>query len=136
MTLHDKQSRTVAANQLINAIASCGRHFFTHNGFISSLELSEKGRVYFIDYYTRKRVYTHKEGDWIGFTSGGSLKWLVMCLRDFVTHGHQMDADYFSVELSNPWGYGEDIVLVRKSAVALGIAKYDDRWPVTRRLCA
>lgn len=123
-----EQERLDLANRFVNVIASCGRKFFHHNGFVSYFELSEHGRVFFIDYYTKKRIYTHKRcGRWKGFTSGGTLKALVESLRDFIKTGRQLNIDYFNNEMSNrfrnPWGYGDDLEIVKGAAESLGIAK-------------
>ena len=117
-----KQDRLAAANKFLETIAGCGRKFFRHGYFVSTLELSSSGKVFFIDYYTEKRINTHKEGHWNGFTSGGSLKMLIGALRDFVITGEKLNAKYFDPEIS-PWGYGEDILKVKESAIALGIAE-------------
>ncbi len=123
----NKQERLIAANEFIEVISGCGRKFFQHKGFVSTLELSDHGRVFFIDYYTKKRIYTHRRFvRWDGFTSGGTLKGLVEALRDFVTKGSQMTATYFQPEMGNgfrnPWGYGIDILKVKDAAIRLGIA--------------
>lgn len=123
-----KQDRLVAANSFIKAISGCGRKFFQHQGFVSSLELSKNGRVYFIDYYTKKRIYTHKDSRWDGFSSGGTLKCLIQSLRDFICKGDLLNASYFDYDeprktFSNPWGYGADILKVKDAALSLGIAK-------------
>jgi len=123
----DKQQRLKAANEFIAVIASCGRKFFEYKGFVSTLELSETGRVFFIDHYTKKRIYTHRKYvRWDGFTSGGTMKNLVESMRDFITKGKTMRSGYFQPEMDNgfenPWGYGEDILKVRAAAIRLGLA--------------
>jgi len=122
-----KQERLEAANEFMQVIASCGRKFFEHEGFVSSLELSSTGRVFFIDYYTKKRIYTHRKYcPWRGFTSGGTMKMMVEAMRDFITKGDTMRAAYFQPDMgngfSNPWGYGQDILVVRDAALRLGLA--------------
>jgi len=122
-----KEDRLKNANEFIAVIASCGRKFFEHKGFVSTLELSPTGRVFFIDYYTKKRIYTHRKYvRWHGFTSGGTMKMIVECLRDFITRSETMNANYFQPEMENgfknPWGYGEDILKVQHAALRLGIA--------------
>ena len=123
-----KINRLKNANEFIAVIANCGRRFFEHEGFVSTLELSPTGRVFFIDYYTKKRIYTHRKYcQWDGFTSGGTMKMIVEMLRDFVTKGETMTSTYFQPEMrngfKNPWGYGEDILIVRDAAIRLGIAQ-------------
>lgn len=123
-----KTERLEAANRLIQVIASCGREFFKHDGFVARLELSESGRVFFIDYYTKKRIYTHWYcKHWDGFTGGGIMRWLTECLRDFITKDKKLFAEYFQPEMpngfKNPLGYGDDILKVKKAAIELGIAE-------------
>jgi len=122
-----KQDRLDAANEFIAVIASCGRKFFEYNGFVAKLELSNTGRVFFIDQYTKKRIYTHsKYVRWDGFTSGGTMKHIVESMRDFITKEDTMRAGYFQPEmdngLKNPWGYGDDILKVKNAAIKLGLA--------------
>jgi hypothetical protein len=124
----NKQERLIAANEFIKAIASCGRKFFEYKGFVSTLELSPTGHVFFIDHYTKKRIYTHtRYCRWDGFTSGWTSRMIVEAMRDFITKGETMNADYFQPEMENGfknhWGYGEDILIVRAAALKLGLAK-------------
>lgn len=128
MKVLSKQERLLAANEFIKAISECGRKFFQHQGFVSTLELSKNGRVYFIDYYTKKRIYTHTDMRWHGFTGGGTLNDLIKSLRDFICKGDLLNASYFDYDeprktFSNPWGYGADILKVKNVAISLGIAK-------------
>jgi len=123
-----KEERLKNANEFIKVIASCGRNFFyTNKGHTARLEVSATGRVFFIDQYSLKRIYTHqKYGGWDGFTSGGTMESLVRAMRDFITKGKQMRANYFNENkgevFGNPWGYGKDILIVREAAVKLGLA--------------
>ena len=122
-----KEQRLSNANEFISIIASCGRKFFNHEGFVSTLELSNNGRVFFIDYYTKKRIYTHRYYvRWDGFTGGGTMKDLIEALRDHITKGEMMRAEYFQSDMGNgfknPWGYDEDLGIVKEAAIRLGIA--------------
>src|SRR3546814_18480004 len=80
--MNTKTERLTQANELIGLISSCGRRFFynkTHDR-IARLELCKRGRVYFVDDYTGKRIYTHRTGitsRWHGFSHGGPLRSLV-----------------------------------------------------------
>ena len=124
----NKNERLKNANEFLAVIASTGRKFFEHKGFVSTMEISSTGRVFFIDHFTKKRIYTHRKYcNWRGFTSGGTMKMIIERLRDFITKGHVMSASYFMEEwgngFSNPWGYGSDILKVGAAAKRLGIAK-------------
>lgn len=82
----EKQKRIESANQLIQSIAGCGRKFFHHKGNVSRFELDKRGRVWFVDGYNGARIYTHyTSGRWRGFSEGGTLRGLVIALRDFIT---------------------------------------------------
>ena len=127
-----EQERVKTANEFIKVIASCGRNFFSENSdmsgarrvsnpFVSTMEVDANGRVWFTDYYTRKRIYTHYSGHWAGFTSGGTLKDIVKFLRDFIKRDDKMRAEYFHVK--SPWAYGEEILKVKDAALRLGIAR-------------
>jgi hypothetical protein len=123
-----EQKRLDAANEFIKVIASCGRNFFTHESFVSYMELSEHGRVFFIDYYTKKRIYTHRKYcHWDGFTSGGTMKSIIEALRDFIKKGETLRLSYFfyypRADHTHCWGYGEDLKLVHDAAKKLGVAK-------------
>lgn len=111
-----KQERVEHANQLIQIIGSHGRRFFYHapaNRF-ARLEL-RNGRVYFVDEYSERAIYTHRTGfysRWRGFTHGGTLRSLVEDMRDYITDGTPVPAwkivirqlGYTSLE-RNVWGY-------------------------------
>jgi hypothetical protein len=68
---NERRQRIGLCNDLIRVIASCGREFFRYGDVVAHLELNERGRVWFIDEYTCKRVYTHYHGRWRGFSGGG-----------------------------------------------------------------
>jgi len=99
-------------------------------GEVSRLEL-RRGRVFYLDSYTGKAIYTHKttwSNDWKGFSNGGTLRSLVEDMRDYVLNGTPIsrwkigiprDADSLD---NNIWGYDEaDLKLVRDAAFALPI---------------
>ncbi|MDE1465652.1 hypothetical protein [Spartinivicinus poritis] len=137
MTSQTKQQRLEAVNELIKVIASSGRCFFSENAdksnkvenpFISTMEIDERGKIWYIDHYTRKRIYTHNDHDWNYFTHGGTLKRLVAFFRNHISKGAQIRADYFDPNGSfwgeqHPWAYGDDILIVKEAALRLGIAK-------------
>lgn len=122
MTKHD---RVAAVNKFIQAIASCGRKFFVHEGFFARFEIDQRGHVWFIDDYSKKRIYTHYDGRWEGFTHGGTLKGLVESLRDYIRTGipKRLNIGPWPQWICHGdlWGYGEDIKLVRAAAIELGL---------------
>ncbi len=124
--MSEKDKRLEQANELLKVIANCGRKFFFHNGRVSHFEIDGRGRVWFIDAYREARIYTHYiQGRWHGFSEGGTLRDLVIRLRDYILSGKQVGKvfgpfpDWYSD--GDPWGYGSDMQFVYQSAVRLAI---------------
>lgn len=117
--------RLVAANALIETIASKGLRFFAHKGRVSRLELDSRGRVWLIDKFTQKRVYTHYRWEWRGFSEGGTLRAVIEALRDFIKRETQMTSGFGPWPKNycngNLWGYGDDMAEVRGRAIELGV---------------
>lgn len=90
------------------------------------MEVDYRGRVWFVDAYSGKRIYTHYNGEWRGFTNGGTMRSLVNLLRDFI-----MDGEPRNTSLLGPWpdwycdgdlwGYGDAMTEVREAATRLGV---------------
>ena len=126
--LQVRLQRCDAANEFIQAIASCGRRFFQdrgagHAGFLS---MNPRGTiVWFHDDYTGQQINIAKEGDWAGFSHGGTLKGLLQSIGRHVLTGSLLRHGYFQPVMDNgfknPWGYEEDILLVRDAGVRLGL---------------
>ncbi|MFW5399441.1 hypothetical protein V2A85_06975 [Yersinia sp. 1252 StPb PI] len=129
-----KQQRLDHANQLIRIIAAHGRRFFydTRTERVAQLELNNTGRVFLIDEYTGKRIYTHFENrHWKGFNHGGTLRSLVIMMRNYICKGERIDAYYLGPENSslrkgNIWGYPEEAIeAVRNEAGLLPIIEQE-----------
>ena len=115
-----KRMRANRANQFISVIASCGRRFFHYEARVSSFEVDDQGRIWFVDAYSQMRIYTHNRYKWKGFTNGGTIRTLVEDLRDYIRTGerpvlnigpwpkHLCDGDL--------WGYGDAMQQVRTAA--------------------
>lgn len=120
-----KKTRAEQASRFLTAIASCGRTFFAHNGRVSRFEVDDRGRVWFVDAYHERRIYTHYEGRWRGFSEGGTLRSLVCTLRDFIRTGEPQGLHLGPwpdwVCNGDLWGYGADMATVRAAAEACGI---------------
>lgn len=122
----EKKERARKANDLIAYFGSRGRMFFNHSGKISHMEVDERGRIWFINAYNGKRIYTHYNGRWRGFGEGGTLRDLIIRLRDYIQTGKDIGKmlgpfpDWYSN--GDPWGYKEDMELVYIKALELGIA--------------
>lgn len=128
-----KQERVEHANQLIRIIGSHGRRFFYYakDTRYARFEL-RNGRVYFIDDYSDRAIYTHRTGftsHWRGFTHGGTLRALVEDMRDYITDGTPVPAWKIVIKQlgasgleGNVWGYDvESAQAVRAAAYQLPI---------------
>lgn len=120
-----QKQRLDNVNEFIQIIAACGRKFFSHKGNVSTMEMDERGLVWFIDYYTNKRIYTHYKHEWRGFTSGGTLRRLVEFFRDHIKKGATLNPRYFEVWCNgHPWGYPhDDLAMLDREAQRLGIMR-------------
>lgn len=115
-----------AVNEWLKFIGSCGREFFNHKGVLATMEQDGRGRVWFVDEYSRRRVYTHYKWRWVGFNNGGTLRRLVESLRDFIRLDAQIRPAYFNHSTlycsGHPWGYSEeDMLAIRDEGIRLGI---------------
>jgi hypothetical protein len=125
-----KQQRAEHVNQVIQIIANHGRRFFYSQAVnrYASMEVDARGKVWFIDDYSGKRIFTHETvwgGRWRGFTHGGTLKDMVKAFRDYICTGEPLHPGYLGPERfndSNIWGYDEaGMKAVRKQAGSLPV---------------
>lgn len=130
-----KQERLEHANALIRAIAAHGRRFFYYasSDRIAHMELDARGRVWYVDDYTQRRIYTHKPGAWAGFTKGGTLKGLVEQMRDYITRGERISRWHITMpreDGGNTWGYNRDAAAtLRAIAYSMPIIDRDPNEP-------
>ncbi len=115
--------RVEHANALIKVIAEHGRMFFDYKGTIATLELDKNGKVWFVDEYTKARVYTHYRGQWRGFNHGGALRDLVCTMRDYIVKGKPLSIEWIAPTRWNPengdiWGYGKEAAAAVRAAAA------------------
>jgi len=84
-----------------------------------------RGHVYLRDEYRGKLIYTHYAGDWRGFTNGGTMRNLIIHLRDYIRTGapQKMNLGPWPEWICDGdlWGYGDDMQTVRQAAARLGI---------------
>lgn len=129
-SLTTKRQRCDQVNQAIRIIAAHGRRFFycQSQDAYASMEVDARGRVWIVDDYTRRRVYTHQAtfgNDWNGFSHGGTLRNLVELFRDYIRTGKPLHAGYLGHERgdgTNIWGYEpEAMAAVRAEAGALPV---------------
>lgn len=129
----EKAQRLQHANELIRIIGSYGRRFFYYEeeDRYSYLKIDERGRVWYVDHYTRKSVYTHRTGfssRWRGAALGGTLRNFVEQLRDYVVHGKKIPNSWLGPEGEwtggNVWGYeSEAMNAVRDRAAKLPVVR-------------
>lgn len=136
MKREEKRKRLETANAIIRIIASHGRRFFSMSEDrrtplpddqerISYFFIGKSGHIYLQDRYTQKPIYTHYQGRWYNFSEGGTLKRVVVMLRDYIS-GHR---ESIEMRLFGPWpewicggdlwGYGADMEIVRSEIVAV-----------------
>jgi hypothetical protein len=137
--MSDRQERCEVANRMLAAIASCGRRFFHHDGNLSRFEVDGRGRVWFLDGYSNRRVYTHYRGKWRGFTNGGTLRALCEALSDFIMTGRAISPWHFGPFPDwscggDLWGYGADMAAVREAALRLGVVSDPSSNPTERSI--
>ncbi|WP_122523570.1 hypothetical protein [Pseudomonas viridiflava] len=129
-SLWNKRRRCEQVNQVIKIIGGHGRRFFFSESKqrYASLEVDQRGKVWLIDDYTDKRIFTHPTtwgGRWKGFSHGGTLKALIERFRDYICDGKQIPIGWLGPERfedSNIWGYDQQsIKAVRDQAAALPV---------------
>lgn len=117
MNMSTKSERLVVANEILMVISKHGRQFFKHGEDVSHFVLAPSGKLWYIDSYTKKRVYVAYRGKWRHFTEGGTLKCLVENLRDFITYGDPIRNQFGPwpewICDGDLWGYGESMEAVR-----------------------
>lgn len=134
-----KIDRAVHANALIQVIAAHGRRFFycKSKDRYARIEVDARGRVWFVDDYSERRVFTHQPGHsrWKGFSHGGTLRALIEDMRDYIMNGTPVPRWKIAIrQLGRPeqdiWGYGfEAAEAVRTAAFTLPIVGRDPNEP-------
>jgi len=120
MDQSNKIQRVEKANKLIKIISLYGRRFFwnKNDNAISFFKI-KKGRVYFVDHYSKKEIYLHYRYWSKGFSNGGTLRSLIDALKDWII-GKRANPP---LRLLGPWpkslcngdlwGYGSEMKKVR-----------------------
>ena len=122
-----RRERLEHANTLIKLIASRGRRFFYNKDADRTAEMwiDLNGRIWFMDDYTGKPIYTLYRGRWRGFSHGGTLRDLVIRLHDYIAYGHLLSIEIicptrYNPEDGNIWGYPkEEAELLRQECEGL-----------------
>lgn len=127
-----KRQRVEHVNKAMRIIADHGRRFFfsASQQRYASMQVDDRGKVWFVDDYSGKRVFTHPTtwgGRWKGFSHGGTLRGLVEAFRDYIVTGATLPLGYLGPEREritngNIWGYEpEAMTAVREQAGALPV---------------
>lgn len=113
------------ANRLIEVISSYGQGFFYSRQHDNVARLSFDRRVFLHD--ERGSLIEAKAAcKWHGFSHGGTLRDLVLQMRNYVMRGQRIDPAYIGIEKpsgdGNIWGYTpEQMALCRAAAQKLPI---------------
>jgi len=124
-----KKERAEKVNKLIHFIGDRGRGFFYRNNTqcYATVEVDSRGRVWWKDDYTGKRIYTHSNHRWPGFSHGGTLRDLVGHFRDFIMSAKKVPSYCFgpwpeTYCNGDLWGYGkENMEQIRMEALRLEV---------------
>lgn len=126
-----RDERLAAVNELVGVIASCGRRFFHHEGRIARMEIDGRGKLWWIDEWKGRRLCLSVKPYHLlmrGFTGGGTLRELVIAMRDFVRTGERFTSRAFGpwptwvCGNGDRWGYGLDnMQVIREASLRLGI---------------
>lgn len=97
-------------NELIKLIANHGRKFFSNGETIANMEKDKNGKIWFVDHYTRRRIYVAYKHEWAGFTSGGTMRALVQAFYKYIKDGTPVSIKAlaepsFYRDGGNVWGY-------------------------------
>lgn len=114
------------ANRLIEVISSYGRCFFYSRQHDSVARLSFDQRVYLHDEGGAMIEAKATSKRWPGFSHGGTLRDLVLQMRNYVMRGERIDPAYLGIDRQrgggNIWGYPpEQMRLCREAAQQLPI---------------
>jgi hypothetical protein len=120
-----KLLRCEYANRLIEVISSYGRFFFYSRRHDRVARLRFEQRVYLHD-ERGVMIEVKASGKWKGFSHGGTLRDLVLQMRNYVMRGERIDPAYLGIDrqigAGNIWGYEpEQMRLCREAAQQLPI---------------
>lgn len=121
------QARLLAANELIEAIAHCGRQFFmSTTGRVAELAFNGKGDLRWIDEHSLHPIavtlspHAHPQA-WSCFMHGDTLQRFAHALGGYVATGEPLPQDYFT-QAEHLWAYPKgDLEALDARASKLGI---------------
>jgi hypothetical protein len=99
----NKQQRLELVNQVIAEISKRGHGFFGWEDRVARLEIDHRGRIWYINPESQKRIYTHNRDAWRNFNGGWTLQMLISSFRDFIRDGNPTIKDLY--DLGGPARY-------------------------------
>jgi len=129
MSIQEKRYRANRANLLLEEIASRGRRFFSSDNEQAQFYVDRRGRVWFFDEGSGKKIYTHYSGEWKGFTHCGTLRRLISNLALYIGKGQLLPSHHLGpwpewYSNGDPWAYGcDDMAVIRRRARQLYITE-------------
>jgi hypothetical protein len=123
-----RAERVRQVNCLVILISSVGRRFFNWGRTVDYMEMDARGRLWWNQRWNDHRLYLHSPRPLgHGFSHGGTLRSLVLALKKYAVTGEQLWWRAFgpweTFGADGLWGYGEDMLVIRDTARALGILK-------------
>lgn len=112
-----KEERIEIINKLIKFISERGRRFFYRKetllgkdtDFVAFMKL-KNNRVYYVDDYTQTEIPIVSNGNWQGFSHGGTLRALVSEFAFFIRTGIPCNGMHgYGGLYSGGWGHSDEI---------------------------
>lgn len=130
MVLYKKRQRATRVNNLLKEMSFRGCHLLSTE-VQAAFDVDDRGRVWYTDSYTGKRIYTHYSGSWKDFSLNKASEKFVRELRDHISKGKVLDKNFFDALMKTPnfhqdltWGYSEeDLASTRRTARKLFITR-------------
>lgn len=125
--LFARRLRCEYANQLIQIISSYGLCHFYSKKYDRVAHMSYDGKVYLHD-ESGAVIEVRTQSKWQGFSHGGTLRDLVIQLRNYIMRAERIDPAYIGIDLrkgtGNVWGYSiPQIRLCREAAMLLPVMR-------------
>lgn len=118
--------RCEVVNQLIQIISQHGLCYFYNERHNRVARMVYEDTVYLHDEKSGNKVELRKNGSWEGFGHGGTLRDLVLMMREYVMCGRRIDPVFIGLERTNGqgniWGYpADEMAKCRAEAAKLAI---------------
>ncbi|WP_193774822.1 hypothetical protein [Vallitalea guaymasensis] len=114
-------------NELIEVIANTDRQFFYSDGKGTISKFVDGNKLFFVDKYTRQKIYPYPSSKKLGFSDGGTLWGLINDFREWIITGKRTNGNngYGGLYCTH-WGYTiEGMDKVISKAKEIGYLKQD-----------